>query len=113
VRKKKKISPFILCFVCILLFVIFKIQISNFKIQKKKKKNLENWQRPVMKKKKKKVILFSFCMPFLLFAIFKKKKKIQISNFDFQNSKIQKKKLWDLFFYSILMSRDRAKPLSH
>jgi hypothetical protein len=63
-----------------------------------------------MKKKKKKVILFSFCMPFLLFAIFKKKKN---SNFDFQNSKIQKKKLWDLFFYSILMSRDRAKPLSH
>ena len=38
-------------------------------------------------KKKKKHFIF-LCMPFILFAIFKKKK----SNFEFQNSKIQKKK---------------------
>jgi hypothetical protein len=65
----------------------FKFQISNFKKKKKK------WHGPV------------------------KKKIIIISNFDFQNSKIKKtkkkNKIWDLFFDSILMSRDRAKPSSH
>jgi hypothetical protein len=37
----------------------------------------------------------------------KKKEKLALT------SKEKKKKLWDLLFDSILMSRDRAKPSSH
>ena len=40
-------------------------------------------------------------------------KKIRMLKFKIQNLKIKKKKWWDLLFDSILMSRDRAKPLSH
>jgi hypothetical protein len=49
----------------------------NFKIQKKKKKKVENWQR--LEEEKKNPFIF-LCMPFISFAIFKKKKN-QISNF--------------------------------
>ena len=79
------------------------------------------------KKKKKKVILFSFVCIFICNIQEKKKKrererKLALtskkekknSNFKFWIPKFKKKKnVGYTFFYSIFMSRDRAKPLSH
>jgi hypothetical protein len=56
-------------------------------VSKPKKKYAENWKRP--EKKKKNPFIF-LSMPFILFAILKKKN--QILNFKIRKSKIQKKK---------------------
>ena len=77
--------------------------ISKFKKKKEKKKE-ENWLRPVRKEKKNPQFIF-MCFACILFFIYlclqysKKKKKAltnkgkkkKNSNFEFQNSKIQKK----------------------
>jgi hypothetical protein len=93
-QKKKKKVHFILCFACILFIFVCKIfkkkkfQISNFRIQNSK---IHKKKKKKGKERKRKLALTS-----------KREKKIR-----------KEKKNCGIYFDSIFMNRDQAKPLSH